>query len=68
MQESCLCKQEERGVGDVSIQSKHARVSTSVRVECSPVSALLPRFRYFKLVKVLNAGIVPVNTRREICW
>ena len=68
MQESYLCTQEERGVGEVSMKSKHACVSTSVRVECSPVSELTSRSRPCKLVKVLNAGIVPVNTRRERCW
>ena len=38
--------------------------------ECgtAPVSALVSRARKSKLVKVLNAGIVPVNTRRERCW
>ena len=68
MQESCLLTKEVRGVGDVSMKSKNARVSTSVRGECSPVSELEPRKRPCKLVKVLNAGIVPVNTRRERCW
>jgi len=57
-----------KSVGDVSMTNKHARVSTSVRVECSPVSELESRSRKSKLVKVLNAGIVPVNTRRKRCW
>jgi hypothetical protein len=29
---------------------------------------LVSRSRVSRLVKVLNAGIVPVNTRRERCW
>jgi len=52
-------------VSDVSVKSKHARALTSARVECLPVSELFERVKKCKLIKVLNAGIVPVSMVRE---